>query len=71
MEKVSTRRMKIIRDNDGDMPRGNLKRIKDFLPLPEKLNMPQCTAKVTVNKKLIQKNRCRPVEKNSDNKSCE
>ena len=34
--------------NDENMPVGRLKRIKDFLPLPEELAMPEETVKVTL-----------------------
>jgi len=33
---------------DKDMPIGKLTRVKDFLPPPEKLVMPQKTVKVTI-----------------------
>ena len=33
---------------DTDMPVGKLTRVKDFLPPPEKLAMPQQTVKVTI-----------------------
>lgn len=33
---------------DKDMPVGKLTRVKDFLPPPEKLVMPQRTVKVTI-----------------------
>jgi predicted DNA binding CopG/RHH family protein len=33
---------------DMDMPIGKLSRVKDFLPPPEKLVMPQQTVKVTI-----------------------
>ena len=33
---------------DMDMPIGTLTRVKDFLPPPEKLAMPQQTVKVTI-----------------------
>ena len=37
-----------IRKFDTDMPIGTLTRVKDFLPPPEKLAMPQQTVKVTI-----------------------
>ena len=37
-----------IKKNDVDMPVGKLTRVKDFLPPPDKLVMPQKTVKVTI-----------------------
>ncbi len=48
--------MKKIYDNDFDMPRGKLIRIKDDLPPPHELVMPDDTVKVTIalNRKSVE-----------------
>ena len=35
--------------NDADQPIGGLKRVKDFLPAPHELVVPQVTVKVTLS----------------------
>ena len=42
---------KKIKDNDTDMPRGKLIRVKDFLPPPDQLVFPEEVIKVTISLK--------------------